>query len=63
MATVCAKVFKHHLKADGSYNVKIRIFHKDEKRYIDTEHYVTDKQLSKNMTIKDPFINRMLNYW
>lgn len=41
MATVCAKVLKHHLKADGSYNVKIRIFHRNEKRYIDTEHYVT----------------------
>ncbi|MGZ3766750.1 MAG: site-specific integrase [Mucilaginibacter sp.] len=61
MATVCAKVFKHHLKADGSYNVKIRIFHKNEKKYIDTEHYVTDKQLSKNMAIKDPLINRKVN--
>jgi hypothetical protein len=61
MATVCAKIFKHHLKADGSYNVKIRIFHKNEKKYIDTEHYVTDKQLSKNMAIKDAFINRKVN--
>ena len=61
MATVSAKVLKHHLKADGSYNVKIRIFHKNEKRYIDTEHYVTDKQLSKNMAIKDPLINRKVN--
>ncbi len=30
MATICVKIFKHHLKADGSYNVKIRIFHKNE---------------------------------
>lgn len=61
MATVCAKVLKHHLKADGTYNVKIRIFHKNEKRYIDTDHYVTDKQLSRNMAIKDPIINRKVN--
>lgn len=61
MATVCAKVLKHHQKADGSYNVKIRVFHKKDSRWIDTIHYVTDKQLSKKMTIKDPFINRQLN--
>ncbi|MFS2185578.1 site-specific integrase [Mucilaginibacter sp. Mucisp84] len=61
MATVSPKVLKHHLKTDGSYNVKIRIFHKGEKRYIDTNHYVSDKQLSKDLAIKDPFINRQLN--
>ena len=47
MATVCAKILKHHLKADGTYNVKIRVTHKNEKRHIDIEHYVTEKQLAK----------------
>lgn len=61
MATVCAKVFKHHQKADGTYNVKIRVFHKNEPKWIDTTHYVTDKQLSKKMTIKDPFVNSVIN--
>ena len=61
MATVSAKVLKHHLKADGSYNVKIRIFHKNEKRYFDSEHYVTDKQMTKKMEIKDPFVNQLLH--
>jgi integrase len=61
MATVCAKVLKHHLKADGTYNVKIRIFHKNEKRYFDSEHYVTDKQLTRKMEIKDPFVNQLLH--
>jgi len=61
MATVCAKVLKHHKKVDGSYNVKVRIIHNREKRYIDTEHFVTDKQLSKNMAIKDPIVNRLVN--
>jgi len=61
MATVCSKVFKHHQKTDGTYNVKIRVFHKNEPKWIDTTHYVTDKQLSKKMTIKDPFINNLIN--
>ena len=32
-----------------------------KKGHIDTEHYVTDKQLSKNMAIEDPFINRKVS--
>ncbi|WP_432328266.1 phage integrase SAM-like domain-containing protein [Mucilaginibacter sp. P25] len=61
MATICAKVLKHHLKNDGTYNVKIRITHKKEKRYIDTEHFVTARQLTKALEIKDAFINRLVN--
>ena len=61
MATVCIKVLKHHQKTDGTYNVKIRVFHKNEQKWIDTTHFVTDKQLSKKMTVKDPFVNNMIN--
>ena len=61
MATVCAKVFKHHRKADGTYNVKIRIYHKGELKFIETKFFVSEKQLSKKLTIKDPFVNSSLN--
>jgi hypothetical protein len=61
MATVCAKVFKHHKKEDGTYNVKIRVFHKNVSRYIDTEHFVSDKQLTKKLELKDPIINQLIN--
>jgi len=61
IATVWIKILPHHLKADGSYNVKIRITHKMVKRYIDTEHFVTQKQLTKKLTLKDPFIEEQLN--
>ena len=61
MATVCVKILPHHLKADGTYNVKIRITQKKVKRYIDTEHFVTQKQLTKKLTLKDPFIEQQLN--
>ncbi len=56
MATVSAKVFEHHKKSDGTYNVKICVHHKDLRRYLDTNHYVVKKQLTKDYKIKDPFI-------
>jgi hypothetical protein len=61
MATFCAKVFKHHKKSDGSYNVKIYVRHQQQRRYLDTEHYVSDRMLGKGLTIKDPIINAQLN--
>ncbi|WP_239018536.1 hypothetical protein [Sphingobacterium corticibacterium] len=56
MATVSDKVFEHHKKADGTYNVKICIHHKDQRKYLDTNHYVVKKQLTKDYKVKDPFI-------
>jgi hypothetical protein len=32
MATVNAVVYEHHKKADGTYNVKIKIFHQKIER-------------------------------
>src|ERR1700709_1638931 len=61
MATLSAKIFKHHKKADGTYNVKICVSHKNLRRYIDTERYVTNKKLSKDFSIKDTFINSCVN--
>ncbi|CAM3957804.1 phage integrase SAM-like domain-containing protein [Mucilaginibacter galii] len=58
MATVCAKVYEHHKKNDGSYNVKIRIFHKGEKKYLDTPFFLTAKQLTKGFEIKDVFVKK-----
>ncbi|OJZ06479.1 MAG: recombinase [Sphingobacterium sp. 40-24] len=56
MATVSAKVYEHHKKADGTYNVKICVHHKSERKFIDTNHFVVKKQLTKDYKIKDPFI-------
>jgi len=61
MATVGIKIHKHHKKADGTYNVKIRVAHKGEKKYIDTSHFVVDKQLTSKFTIKDVTLKRILN--
>lgn len=56
MATVSAKIYEHHKKADGTYNVKICVYHKGNRKYIDTTHYVVKKQLTKDFKTKDPFI-------
>ena len=56
MATISAKVFEHHKKSDGTYNVKICVQHKRLRKYLDTNHYVVKKQLTKDFKIKDPFI-------
>jgi hypothetical protein len=56
MATFGIKVFKHHEKKDGTFNVKIRITQKRRSAYIDTSHFVTAKMLTKNFQLKDPLI-------
>jgi len=68
MATIAIKVLKHQKKTDGTYNVKIRITHKRDKRYIDTPQLVSERQLSSKLTIKDAFLLKQLNaviddYW
>jgi integrase len=61
MAILSAKILKHQKRADGTYNVKICIAHKDEKAFIDTPHVVTDKQIRKDLSIKDEFIIACVN--
>ncbi|WP_428330391.1 phage integrase SAM-like domain-containing protein [Mucilaginibacter sp.] len=61
MATVGIKIHKHHKKADGTYNVKIRVAHKGEKKYIDTPHFVVDKQLTAKFILKDAILKQIIN--
>lgn len=66
MATVSAKVYEHHKKTDGTYNVKIRVYHKGEKKFIDTPHFLSLKQLTKvkgkkEFNIKDPFVLELVD--
>jgi hypothetical protein len=60
MANLTAKVLRHHRKADGSYNVKICVYHNSVRAYIDTEHYVTEKKLTEDLQITDTFIISLL---
>lgn len=50
--TFKAVVYKHHKKADGTYNVKIRVTHNRQKRHISTNIYVTKDDLTRGYKIK-----------
>lgn len=56
MATVSVVVLKHHRKKDKTWNVKIRVTKDSKSAYIDTIHFVVEKQLRKDYSIKDNFI-------
>lgn len=62
MATVAACIIKNDIKADKTWNVKIRIWHNSKSAYIDTIHFVGKKQVgnksktSTSLVIKDDFV-------
>jgi len=60
MATFGIKVFKHHEKKDGTFNVKVRVTKDRKTAYIDTIHYVTAKQLTKDYKVKDTAVLKEL---
>ncbi len=51
-------ILKHQKRSDGTFNVKIRVTLNRKIGYIPTEHYISVKQLSRDLKdIKDNFIN------
>jgi len=60
MATVSAKVFEHHKKDDGTWNLKICVYHQNDRKYLETSHFVSRKQLDAKFKIKDKFLNKII---
>lgn len=56
MATFKAEVYSHHKKQDGTYNVKIRVIHKQKKRYISTSIFVDKDDLTRTLKIKNQLV-------
>ncbi|WP_295793993.1 phage integrase SAM-like domain-containing protein [Mucilaginibacter sp.] len=56
MATIKEVVLKHHKKDDGTYNIKYRLTHNRKITYINTNYFAGEKQLKKDLTIKDKFL-------
>lgn len=54
--TFKAVVYAHHRKSDGTYNVKIRVIHNRQKRHIPTNIFVTAKELTRGLKVKDAAI-------
>jgi aspartate ammonia-lyase len=52
MATFKALV-SDYKKKDGTYNIIIRVYHNGQKRYIDTNFFLSNKDLTKSMKIKN----------
>lgn len=55
---ICAQTLT---KKDGTFNVKIRLPHNRASRYLDTQQYVTRKQLDKDFKIKDAIVSKPIN--
>ena len=60
MATIGVRVFRHHKKKDGTYNVKVSVCHKRKTTYISTSHYLSIRKLNSDLSIKSYVVNRSL---
>ena len=64
MATFKAVVFttKNHIKADGTTNIKIRLYHNKESQYIPTPYYIEPVYFSNGSVSAFHYDNALLNY-
>jgi len=64
MATFKAVVFttKNHIKADGTTNIKIRLYHNKESQYIPTPYYIEPEYFSNGTVTTFYHDNVLLNY-
>lgn len=61
MATVEALVLPDQRKKDGTWNVKIRVYHKATPKYIETVHFVSERQINRDNRVKDKFLIKILD--
>lgn len=52
MATFRVNVQSHHIKADGTYNIKIRVIHNRKVRYISTQYFEPKTEFNKKLEFK-----------
>jgi integrase len=56
MPTFTPCVFAHHRRKDGTYNVKIKIYHNGRQRYLATSLWARPQDLTRSLKIKSPEI-------
>lgn len=52
MATFKAEVYKHQKRADGTWNVKIRVTHNRQKKYLPTPIYAKPDDITRSFKLK-----------
>lgn len=55
MTTFKAEVYQHQKRADGTYNIKIRVTHNRQKKYLPTPYYIYRDDLTRNYKIKNQY--------
>jgi len=64
MATVSAKIYSHHKKADGAFNVRFVGYHQGERKFVDSPHFVSRRQRNMGFAIKDEaLLGLLMNPW
>ena len=58
MATFRTCIFAHQRRADGTYNIKLRITHHRKSRWISTTLYALPDDLTRGLKIKDEKLSR-----
>ena len=58
MATFRTCIFSHQRRADGTYNIKLRITHHRKSRWISTTLYALPDDLKRGLKIKDEKLSR-----
>lgn len=53
MATFKAVVEPHYKRADGTYNIRIRVTHKRRSKLLSTQYYVTADDMTRKLKIKN----------
>ncbi|MDB5133423.1 MAG: recombinase [Mucilaginibacter sp.] len=56
MATFQAGINEDDKNKNGTWRVRIKIYHNKITKYISTDHYVTKGQVTKKFDIKDQFL-------
>lgn len=52
MATFRFSIRPHDLKADGTYNIKIRVIHNRKVRYMSTQYFESKSEFNKKLEFK-----------
>ena len=63
MATFKAEVYAHQKKKDGTYNIKIRVTHNGEKRYLATPYFIYKEDITSPPAIVSTYAQSLWTFF